>query len=69
MFNYEIIQHYIIANNISNVLELMGESYKIWKERVLLQLGYSNIDYAIRKDESPIVINASSANDIALYEH
>ena len=54
---------------ISNVLELMSENYKIWKERVLLHLGYADIDYAIMKDKPLAVTNDSSTPNIALYEH
>ena len=44
------------------------KNYKIWKERVLLHLGYAGIDYTIRKDEPPAVIDANSTNNITLYE-
>ena len=34
-----------------DIPELRGDNYKVWKERVLLHLGWMDIDYAIRKDE------------------
>lgn len=37
-------------------------------ERILLHLGWMNIDYAIRKDEPPAIINESTPPAIALYE-
>ena len=37
-----------------NVPELNGSNYKTWKERILIYLGWMNIDYAIRKDELEI---------------
>uniref|UniRef100_A0A804JWV2 Uncharacterized protein n=1 Tax=Musa acuminata subsp. malaccensis TaxID=214687 RepID=A0A804JWV2_MUSAM len=37
-----------------DIPELNGDNYKIWKERVLLHLGWMDIDYAIRKDKPPI---------------
>ena len=43
--------HYDIRCNIP---ELSASNYKIWKERILLYLGWMNIDYVIRKDEPKI---------------
>ena len=51
-----------------NVPELKGDNYKIWKEKVLLYLGWMDIDYAIRKDEPPAVTDTSTSAEIALYE-
>ena len=51
-----------------DVPELKGDNYKIWKERILLQLGWMDIDYAIRKDEPPAITDESSPADVALYE-
>uniref|UniRef100_A0A2N9I6P9 CCHC-type domain-containing protein n=1 Tax=Fagus sylvatica TaxID=28930 RepID=A0A2N9I6P9_FAGSY len=52
----------------SDIPELKGDNYKIWKERVLLHLGWMDIDYAIRKDEPPALTDTSTAADITLYE-
>ncbi|KAA8539156.1 hypothetical protein F0562_025848 [Nyssa sinensis] len=41
----------------------------MWKERVLLYLGWMDIDYAIRKDEPPTVTDTNTEAKIALYEH
>ncbi|KAA8535672.1 hypothetical protein F0562_030675 [Nyssa sinensis] len=41
----------------------------MWKEMVLLHLGWIDIDYAIRKDEPPTVTNTSTEAEISLYEH
>ena len=51
-----------------DVLELKGNTYKIWKERILLQLGWMDIDYAIRKVEPPAITYESSPAAVALYE-
>jgi len=51
-----------------DVLELKGDNYKIWKERILLQLGWMDIDYVIRKDEPPTITDESSPADVALYK-
>ena len=37
-----------------NVPKLSGNNYKTWKERILLYVGWMDIDYAIRKDEPQI---------------
>uniref|UniRef100_A0A2N9FGB3 Retrovirus-related Pol polyprotein from transposon TNT 1-94 n=1 Tax=Fagus sylvatica TaxID=28930 RepID=A0A2N9FGB3_FAGSY len=52
----------------SDIPELKGDNYKIWKERILLHLGWMDIDYAIRKDKPPALTDTSIAADIALYE-
>ncbi|XP_074271763.1 uncharacterized protein LOC141595696 [Silene latifolia] len=36
-----------------DIPELNGDNYKVWKEIMLLQLGWLDIVYAIRKDEPP----------------
>ncbi|KAL8170304.1 hypothetical protein V2J09_022108 [Rumex salicifolius] len=62
----------ILPGNISDVRsdipELRGDNYKVWKERVLLHLGWMDIDYAIRKDEPASITEASTPEAIALYE-
>ncbi|WKA08973.1 hypothetical protein VitviT2T_026653 [Vitis vinifera] len=50
------------------VPELRGDNFKIWKERILLQLGCMDIDYAIRKDEPHKITNTSTPEEILLYE-
>ncbi|XP_020266065.1 uncharacterized protein LOC109841513 [Asparagus officinalis] len=62
----------ILPGNISDVNcdipELKGDNYKVWKERVLLQLGWMDIDYAIRKDEPPGITETSTPDAVDLYE-
>jgi len=49
--------------NISRDLPILkDDNYKIWKERVILHLGWMDIDYAIRKDE-PLAITETSKPD------
>ncbi|RVW72857.1 Retrovirus-related Pol polyprotein from transposon TNT 1-94 [Vitis vinifera] len=50
------------------VPELRGDNFKIWKERILLQLGCMDIDYAIRKDEPHKITDTSTPEEILLYE-
>ena len=40
--------------NVRCIPEFSGKNYKTWKERILLYLGWMDIDYAIRKDEPQI---------------
>ncbi|XP_020245223.1 uncharacterized protein LOC109823358 [Asparagus officinalis] len=51
-----------------DVPELKRDNYKVWKERVLLHLGWMDIDYAIRKIEPPTVTEISTSDEIQLYE-
>ncbi|XP_073057200.1 uncharacterized protein [Primulina eburnea] len=51
-----------------DIPELNGDDYKIWKERILLQLGWMDIDYAIRKDEPFAITENSIPDDVDLYE-
>ncbi|XP_051140684.1 uncharacterized protein LOC127258086 [Andrographis paniculata] len=51
-----------------DIPELTGDNYKIWKERILLHLGWMDIDYAIRKDEPPVITETSEPDDVDLYE-
>ncbi|XP_051136688.1 uncharacterized protein LOC127255259 [Andrographis paniculata] len=51
-----------------DIAELTGDNYKIWKERILLHLGWMDIDYAIQKDEPPVITETSEPDDVDLYE-
>ena len=57
--------------NFSNIkydiLELKGDNYKVWNERILLHLGCMDIDYVIRKDK-PTITDTSTTAKKALYE-
>ena len=54
--------------DIVEVPILNGENYKVWKEKILLNLGWRDLDYAIRHDEPLRITDASSTADKALYE-
>ena len=69
MFNYVVIQHYTIIDNISNIPKLMTENYIVWIERVLLHLGYADINYAIKNNEPPIITNVNFVINITFYEY
>ncbi|XP_062086799.1 uncharacterized protein LOC133793461 [Humulus lupulus] len=56
------------AEILTEIPELRGDNFKIWKERVLLHLGCADMDYAIRKDEPAAITATSTAAQIALYE-
>ena len=51
-----------------DIPEFRGDNYKIWKERILLHLGYMDIDYAIRKSKPPEVTEENTPVEIALFE-
>ena len=50
-----------------DVPNLDGDNYKVWKERILFQLGCMDIDYVIRKDE-PVLIEPNTPAQVALHE-
>ena len=52
-----------------DILDLKRDNYKIWKEKILLQLRWMDIDYAIRKDEPPALTATSNQAEITLYNH
>jgi len=51
-----------------DVPELKGDNYKIWKKKILLQLGWMGIYYAIRKDEPPAITDESSPAAVEINE-
>ena len=51
-----------------DIPQLNGDNYKLWKKRILLQLGWMDIDYAIKKDEPPPLTTTSEPTKIFLYE-
>ena len=50
-----------------NVPELSGSNYKTWKERILLYLGWMDIDYALKKYELEIT-ETSTKEEKVLHE-
>ena len=65
---YAVVQPANFSEIRCDIPELKGDNYKVWKERILLHLGWMDIDYAIRKDEPPALTKTSTAADITLYE-
>ena len=51
-----------------DIPELRADNYKISKERILLHLGYMDIDYAMRKSEPPKVTEEITPAEVALFE-
>ena len=51
-----------------DIPELKGDNYKFCRQRILLHLGWMDIDYAIRKDESLGIIETSTLDAVDLYE-
>ncbi|WJZ96175.1 hypothetical protein VitviT2T_014886 [Vitis vinifera] len=58
----------LVPEKVAAVAFIRGDNFKIWKERILLQLGCMDIDYAIRKDEPHKIIDTSTLEEILLYE-
>ena len=67
MYVYAVIQPANFSDIKCDIPDLKGDNYKVWKERILLHLGWMDIDYAIRKDE-PIITTTSTPDEIALCE-
>ena len=65
---YAVVQPANFSEIHCDIPELKGDNYKVWKERIILHLGWMDMDYAIRKDEPPTLTNTSTAADIMLYE-
>ena len=67
MFIYTVFPHASISDIKCDVLELNGDNYKVWKERILFHLGCMDIDYVIKKDE-PKIIDTRTPVELALHE-
>ena len=63
---YAVVQPANFSEIRCDIPELKGDNYKVWKERILLHLGWMDIDYAIRKDEPLALTNTSTVADITL---
>ncbi|XP_073048988.1 uncharacterized protein [Primulina eburnea] len=63
-----IMQPATFSDMKCDIPDLKGDNYKIWKERILLQLGWMDIDYVIRKDEPSAITENSIPDDVDLYE-
>ena len=58
---FVVIQLANISDFKCDIPELRGDNYKVWKERVLLYLGWMDIDYARRKNELNPITETSTA--------
>ena len=65
---FAIIQPTNISDFKCDIPELRGDNYKVWKERVLLHLGWMDIDYAIRKEEPDPITETRTAEAVCLYD-
>ena len=68
LLNFAVNQSINISDIKCDIPELKGGNYKVWRERILLHLGWMNIDYAIRKDKSPGITETSAPDVVDLYE-
>ena len=67
IFIYAVLQPANFSDIKCDILELRGNNYEVWKERILLHLECMDIDYAIRKDE-PCITETSTPAEIALHK-
>ena len=67
-FIYAVMQSANFSDIKCDIPELKGDNYKVWKERILLHLGWMDIDYAIRKDEPPPINETSIPAEVDRYE-
>ena len=68
MFNFcAVMQPANFSNIKCDISALKGDNYKVWNERILLHLGFMDIDYAIKKDK-PTITDTSTITEKALYE-
>ena len=65
---FAVIQPANIYDFKCDIPELRGDNYKVWKERILLHLGWMDIDYAIRKEEPDPIIETSTAEVVCHYD-
>ena len=64
---FAVIQPTNISDFKCDILELRGDNYKVWKERVL-HLGWMDIDYAKRKEEPDPITETSTVEAVCLYD-
>jgi hypothetical protein len=51
-FIFVVIQPANFSYIHCDIINLKGDNYKVWKERILFHLGWMEIDYTIRKDKN-----------------
>ncbi|KAL6315625.1 hypothetical protein AAG906_003728 [Vitis piasezkii] len=54
----------LVGGRITGRCSAGGDNFKLWKERILIQLGCMDIDYAIRKDELPKITDTNTLDRI-----
>lgn len=60
LYLFVVIQPASFTDNVCDVSFFSGNNYRIWKERVFLQLWCMDIDYTIRKDEPFVPIETNT---------
>ena len=67
IYFYAVFLQSSITDIRLDIPDLDGDNYKVWKKRILLQLGCMDIDYAITKDEA-IITEPNTPAQLALHE-
>ena len=65
---FVVIQPTNISDFKCDIPELRGNNYKVWKERVLLHLGWMDIDHTIKKEKPDPITETSTTEAICLYD-
>ena len=68
IIGFAVIQPMNFSDMKCDIPRLRGDNYKVWKEWILLHLGWMDIDYAIKRDEPPPINESSLLDEIDLHE-
>ena len=67
-FNYVVSKSVNFSDIKCGIPKLKDDNYKVWKERVLLHLGWMDIDYTIRKEKPLAITETNTLVAVDLYE-
>ena len=57
-----------ISANVNNILVLNNTNFKKWKGHIMIVLGCTDLDYAIRVEQSPVPTSESTTDQRENYE-
>ena len=67
-FNFAISQSMNFSYIKCSIPELRVDNYMVWKKKVLLHLGWMDIDYTIRKEKPLAITETNTLVAVDLYE-
>ena len=56
----------IVSVNLNPISILNDTNFKVWKENVLIVLGYMDLDLALRVEQPPSLTNSNSSKEKSL---